>query len=347
MIAGPNDIEAQKVEVQVTQPAGTTYVEQHSGVPAGYRSSPGVVYQQTVQQQPSMIPGANVYSVPPASMNVTPAKATTTTTTTSTHSPLVRLAESLEWGTQMFLIAFFSLMVMIVAAQNCDSLRNGDCEDTRAYEVAVGAFSFAIAFIAFLLHFFGWLHNVTHQAIVSTFLFVWWVAGVIILTFFGDFQSTQNANGYFGAWGAFIMSAFALVAVSPRFEEAIDRNLHAHSIRKPLFFIALASAVVMGAAIAPCSPHQNCRGYSLYALIVGTFSLLVALVFLLIPTRLERSLMRYVAWFFLLWWAFGTGVLTLGGPFRQTGNGYFGSFAALLSTIGLFRALHYHDTAAA
>jgi len=259
---------------------------------------------------------------------------------------LVRIAESLEWGTQMFLIAFFSLMVMIVAAQMCDNLRNGDCEDTRAYEVAVGAFSFIIAFLAFLIHFFGRLQNVTHQAVISAFLFVWWVAGVIVLTFFGEFQNTLNANGYFGAWGAFIMSAFALVAVSPRFEESIDRNFHVHSVRKPLFFLAIASAVVLGAAIAPCSPRSNCHGYSLYALVVASFSLLLSLIFLFMPARLERTVMKGVAWFFLLWWAFGVGVLTLGGPFRHTGNGYFGSYAALLSSIGLFRALHTHDTPA-
>jgi hypothetical protein len=234
-------------------------------------------------------------------------------------------------------------MVMIVASQHCDGLENGSCQDTRAYEVAVGAFSFAIAFIAFLLHFFGWLRSATHQAVISAFLFLWWVAGVIILTFFGDFQTTQNANGYFGAWGAFIMSTFALVSVSPRLEETVDKHFYVHSVRKPLFFIALASAVVMGASIGPCSPRSNCHGYSLYALIVGTFSLLISLIFLFMPTRLERNLMRGLAWFFLLWWAFGCAVLTLGGPFRQTGNGYFGSYAALLSTIGLFRALHHHN----
>jgi len=249
------------------------------------------------------------------------------------------VAESMEWGTQIFLISFFSLLVMIVSAQICDNLMpNGSCQATRGYQVACGAISFIAALIIALVHFFGKLENVAIQTAISASFFLWWLAGVIVLTFFGDFTTTQNANGYFGSWGAFIMSVFSLVAVSPRFEHRLDSTMH--SIRKPLFFLILASAITMGASIGPCSPSSRCTGYAAWALVASVVSLAVALVLFFLPTQVERKLMKYIAVLLVLWWIFAVGCITLGGPFTTAGNGYFGSFAALLASVSLLRVLH-------
>jgi hypothetical protein len=244
----------------------------------------------------------------------------------------------MEWGTQMFLIAFFSLLVMIISAQICDNLENGSCHSTRGYQVAAGAISFIVAMLVAIIHFFGKLENIEAQTWISVSFFLWWLAGVIVLTFFGDFTTTQNANGYFGSWGAFIMSVFSLVAVSPRFEHGLDSTMH--SIRKPLFFLVLASAIVMGASIGPCSPREACTGYAAYAVVVSVVSLAIALVLFLLPSRVERTMMKYIGVFLVVWWIFGVGCMTLGGPFKTTGNGYFGSFAALLASVALLRVLH-------
>jgi hypothetical protein len=258
---------------------------------------------------------------------------------TGTKSTLVRVAESMEWGTQMFLIAFFSLMVMIVSAQICDNyMPNGSCVATRGYQVAAGAASFGFAIIVAIIHMFGKLESVAAQTWISLCFFLWWVGGVIVLTFFGDFTTTQYANGYFGAWGAFIMSLFALVHTSPRFEHGLDATMH--SIRKPLFFLIVASAVAMGASIGPCSPRQACQGYSAWALVGSVIMLFIALVLFFLPSRLERNLMKYVAVFLVLWAVFYVGVTTLGGPFRVAGNGFFGAYGTLLASISLLRVLH-------
>jgi len=263
---------------------------------------------------------------------------TTMSSASAQKSTIVRVAESIEWGTQMFLISFFSLLVMIISAQICDDLPDGSCNATRGYQVAVGAISFIVAIIVAIVHWFGKLENIEAQVWLSVSFFLWWLAGVIVLTFFGDFTTTQNANGYFGAWGAFIISVFSLVAVSPRFGHGLDSTMH--SIRKPLFFLAIASAIVMGAAIGPCSPSQACTGYAAYAIVVSVLSLVIALVLFFFPTRIERKLMKYIAVFLVVWWIFGVGCMTLGGPFKTTGNGYFGSFAALLASVSLIRVLH-------
>jgi hypothetical protein len=244
----------------------------------------------------------------------------------------------MEWGTQIFLISFFSFLVMIIASQICDNMENGSCHSTNGYQVAVGAISFGVALIVAIVHMFGKLESVAAQTWISVGFFLWWAAGVIVLTFFGTFTTTQYANGYFGAWGAFIMSMFALVNVSPRLERGVDSTLH--SVRKPLFFLIVASAIVMGASIGPCSPREACNGYSAWALVASVVSLFFAIILFLLPSRVERTLMRYIGVFFVLWWIFAVGCMTLGGPFKTAGNGYFGSFAALLASVSLLRVVH-------
>jgi len=234
----------------------------------------------------------------------------------------------MHWGTFLLLVSFFSMMVMIAAAQVCD-LTEGVCITTRGYQVAVGVISMAVAFIFGILDYAGRFTNQQGQTAVSAFLFLWWVAGVIVLTFFGDFTTTNLAAGYFSSWGALILSIFALVNVSPGFEQGLDNKLQ--SVRKPLFCLAAASLVVMGASIGPCSPRSNCASYSVWAVIVSVVSLFVAIVLFFIPTRLERKVMKAFAYLLVLWWVFGVATLTLGGPFQVAGNGFFGSYCALFA----------------
>jgi len=252
-------------------------------------------------------------------------------------STLIKYAYSMDWGTQLFLISFFSLMVMIVSAQLCGDLTPNACFATMGYQVAVGAVSFVIAFVASLLSYAGRLENEQAQTWLSVFFFLWWVAGVIVLTFFGNYTTTVNANGYFGAWGAFVFSMFALINVSPRFQSRFDQAML--SVRKPLFILVVASAVFMGASIGPCSPSSACVGYQAYALVVGVISLFFSIILFLFPARLEKNLMRWIGLLFVIWWVFGTGVTTLGGPFKSTGNGYFSAYAALFASMMLFARL--------
>jgi hypothetical protein len=316
MFAAPNaaDVEAQRAQPTASAPYATTTTT--------------TVDMKTQSGGPTM--SAMPQTMPQQGM-------ATTVGQSGQKSSIIRVAESIEWGTQMFLIAFFSLLVMIVSSQVCTAT-DDNCSATRGYQVAVGAISFVVALIASIVHMFGKLENIAAQTAISSLMFLWWLAGVIVLTFFGDFTTTKNANGYFGSWGAFILSTFSLVAVSPRFEHGLDRTLH--SVRKPLFFLIIASAITMGASIGPCSPSQNCTKYSAWALVASVVSLVVALFLFFLPGRLELNMMKYVAAFFVLWWIFATGCMTLGGPFTTAGNGYFGSFAALLASVALLRALH-------
>jgi len=255
------------------------------------------------------------------------------------RSTLVKLAKSLRWGSLMLLLAFFSFIVMIVSSQVCDGLPSGSCVGLQGFQVAVGTVSFIIALVCGFASLAGFLTHQMALTVISTFLFLWWIAGVLALTFFGNFQTTTVANGYFGAWGSFIVSTFSLITVSARFEHGVDETMH--SVRKPLMFLLIASAVYMGASIGPCSPSAVCNGYNAYAMVVGVVSLIIAILLFLFPARIERKTMKYAAWFLMFWWIVGTAVTTLGWPFKTTGNGYFGAYGALLSAVALVHQLHH------
>jgi hypothetical protein len=91
-------------------------------------------------------------------------------------STIGRLSHSIHWGTYMFLIAYFSMIVMIAAAQICDvNQPNGSCVATRGYQVSVGIISLFIALICALLDFCGKFETVAGRTVVSVFLFLWWI----------------------------------------------------------------------------------------------------------------------------------------------------------------------------
>jgi hypothetical protein len=129
------------------------------------------------------------------------------------------------------------------------------------------------------------------------------------------------------------VAVLSLVHVSSSFETGLDKTLE--SVRKPLFFLILASLVVMGASIGPCSPREACSGYNAYAVVASVISLVIAIVLFFIPSRVERRAMRWVAYFLVIWWIFAASCLTLGAPFKQAGNGFFGCYCALLASAWL------------
>jgi len=279
----------------------------------------------------------------------------TTTTTTTTMNPaqgqpvqsggegtgvdggkpstISRLAHKFQWGTYILLISYFSMILMIAAAQVCDAT-NTNCLATRGYQVALGTISMVVAFIFGVVDLIGKFDHAAGRKVISAFLFLWWLAGVIVLTFIADFTTTVHAAGYFSTWAAFIISSLTLVNISNGLDNGIDNTLS--SVRKPLFYIILASLVVMGAAIAPCSPSDACNGYSAYALVIGIISAFFAIILFLMPGRLERRAMRWFAALFVIWWVFGLAVTTLGGPFQVAGNGFFATYAALFSSVYFF-----------
>lgn len=259
-------------------------------------------------------------------------------------STFVAVADSLDWGVLQMMLAFASIVVMISSSTICGggvSVPNlpfptggKPCTGITGYQVAVSTISAIIAIISALLFSAGKIPEKAQEA-VSWFQFLWWTAGMIVLTFFGDYITVFYANGYFGTWLAYLFAALGAVQVSTFFRQSVDDALH--SMRSPLLLLIVSSAVVMGAAIGPCSPSSACTSYNAFAVSLGTISLIICLVLFFAAPRAPANVNKVFGTFLLLWWVVGFCVVTFGGPFVSPGNGYFASAASVLASIKYFR----------
>jgi len=244
-----------------------------------------------------------------------------------------------------------------------------------AYQIALGAISGVLALIAAVLDVFGPL-PMTIAFGFALFQTLWWMSGAIVVTYFGSYTTSYLNWGYFGTWGAFIASLISLIyTIRVAFEaEMISgynntyqgmRKLFVtryHS-RKSIAFLAFASAVEMGAAIAPCIPTSICLNYNAVAIVAGVVSLAICLFLLLGGTLLltERPL-KLIAGFLVIWWIVFGGIITFGdqAPFSPfyigqintfppsvgivptgdtVGNGFFATLAAILASISFYCTL--------
>jgi len=78
----------------------------------------------------------------------------------------------------------------------------------------------------------------------------------------------------------------------------------------------------------------NVFGNFAYAISVSSVSLILSLIMMFFGTRCcTKKWSLFTSYFLVVWWMIGALVLTYDGPFETTGNGYFGSFAALIASI--------------
>jgi len=101
--------------------------------------------------------------------------------------------------------------------------------------------------------------------------------------------------------------------------------------------ILVASCVELAQASQNCQEDGNdCEDEDGYAVAVGCISLIVclfycALLYFQFTVIVEYN--QYLSIFLMLWWGFGTVVLTFDDPFINTGNGYFACWGAALLSI--------------
>lgn len=100
-------------------------------------------------------------------------------------SAVIVAAESLDFGSLSLITAFFAFVVMIQSSIVCTKASPSPCIEIRAYQVAVGVVSGCLGLLAFILNIRNKVDGNIALAF-GIFQFLWWVAGVIVLTFFGD-----------------------------------------------------------------------------------------------------------------------------------------------------------------
>mmetsp|Transcript_43949 Transcript_43949/g.70332 ORF Transcript_43949/g.70332 Transcript_43949/m.70332 type:complete len:305 (+) Transcript_43949:183-1097(+) len=104
-------------------------------------------------------------------------------------------------GHKLGILIVGSVVVFCAGIGKCS---NG-CAGTAGYAIAAGVISFVIAVLRVVL---AQKLSITVLKGVTGFLILWWVVGLIILTFVNPF--TQVGNGYFATWACLIASILLL-----------------------------------------------------------------------------------------------------------------------------------------
>jgi len=228
-------------------------------------------------------------------------------------------------------IAFAGLFEMWAAATTCSQLDNGNydaCKDEYAWAVAVGAISTIVCLIcAIVLYAAANLLNDTGHMVVSIFLVLLWLPGVIWCTFDKPFASAcattatlnvgygayygshyawalgGSANGYFGTWIAFLAAVKYMFASVPALEVPIKTAAGGRGLE--LFALFLFSIIEMSQASLDCGNH--CSNILAWAVAVGVISAVICLL-LFIPQLQPAA--KYLFVFLVLLWFAAVGTLT-------------------------------------
>lgn len=179
---------------------------------------------------------------------------------------------------------------------------------------------------------------------LALLLVAMWMAAAFVGTFLGPFQAT--GNGYFGCWVAFASSVMLacgswrakLVDVSMTEATRDAAVTEACTLPLALQVLVLASLVTLTASSLACD-SERCKSYEIWAMVCSALSLCVSatvatLKLIHVGDRVASYLPLLSLGLVALWVA-GAGVMTFAGPFTSTGNGYFGAWAALVSSVRL------------
>jgi len=225
-----------------------------------------------------------------------------------------------------------SIIEFIAAARICDQLNY--CQKEFAFAVAVGVASAFFTFAVLLYLRFASSLSPTLIKILAFLLFAMWVVGAGITTFRSPF-SGSTGNGYFSAWTAFGASAYFLHANVAFVRAGVDK-VFAHKTQDmvALWTVFFGSVIELTSAGVACDNlgTANCKKEYGWAVAVGTISLVICIVALLLGNKIG-PLKFVLALLLLAVWVFGAGVLTFDNPFTATGNGYFSCWVAFFASV--------------
>eukprot|EP00756_Hemistasia_phaeocysticola_P018616 Hpha_TRINITY_DN15607_c0_g4::TRINITY_DN15607_c0_g4_i1::g.99511::m.99511 len=167
------------------------------------------------------------------------------------------------------------------------------------------------------------------QNFIAIFLLLWWIGGTGCMTFEHPYKTT--GNGYFGAWLALIAAWLNCVDMWPQMQEPFSRLASAAG-SKWMALLLLASATVVVQSSVDCDNRHKCDKQHAWMVACSVISLVVVIALLIPPVASAvQPFAKYVMLFLFAWWCAGAGVATFDAPYKGTGNGYFGVWAALIS----------------
>jgi len=235
------------------------------------------------------------------------------------HRILAALGEE---STFSYVGIFFSAIVLLIALVNGDGL-----SEHKYYKYGVAVASIAMILSAGGFAAFRMMRESSEHLLLynNYLLFVWNFIGAAFLTFGGPFA--QTGNGYFAAWALVV---FSTQAVGLNFS-AVTQT--AKSKTGP-FMGLFAAAILLLVAISfhgMSGPYD--KATLIFSLLLCIFTILGVGAMLKFPQ--PGMIVLAASAGLAILWGFAALLLTFGGPFLVTGNGYFaawgGAFAALFA----------------
>jgi len=241
------------------------------------------------------------------------------------------------------------------------------CVDEYAYAVAIGIISFVVSVVMIVLYLCAKGVAEKVQPVVAVFLFLWWVAGFIVVTFEAPFPSAcgtspavtgyqtsgaasnrggGTANGYISVWIAFFASIMYMMSI-PQVQGACS-GISSKSGEDGMMLmpLALGSLIVMAQGCFDCNkseygPSVDCSNSgTAWAVAAGCISFILAVLMMLVGALADFK--KYLFAFLTFWWFVCIAVLTFSyadnddlkyGIFADAGNGFFASWLAFMTSI--------------
>jgi len=237
----------------------------------------------------------------------------------------------------MLVLLVASTLEMWAAASLCD---NTDCGGYTGWAVSCGVLSVLGCLVMMALYGFANKKSGDVEHAAGWFFFVLWGLGAGICTFKAPFNSAcENANGYFASWLSFIASSLYLMETTPFVKDLAHKGMSESRITLYLGVTISASFVVFVASSVRCS-EDGCEPGRAWGLCCGLLSMILTGIVLFVPQL--HGFVKYYSMFISIWWLCGVATMTFRykdhsdlGMFSSAGNGFFGSWLALFTSVML------------
>lgn len=225
-----------------------------------------------------------------------------------------------------FVGMFFTGLILLIAI-----LIPGRSLKFWAYGIALASVAMVMALVGFGLTFSESANNSVGK-FNAYFLFLWCFVGACIMTFIDPFTSTSN--GYFASWGLAVCSIVGVGVTGSEAKSVVGKM-------GALLGLGACAIVVLIAIIAPLrgTGDSTIRNICIYTLVVACVTIPIVAVFQKCGEKFQKLKFFTLAFFSILWIVLAA-MVTFKGPFRDTSNGYFGSWGgAITSVIAAMAAL--------
>lgn len=217
---------------------------------------------------------------------------------------------------------FFSAIILLVAI-----LVGGSSLKNYEYTISVAAVAMFFSLVGFLLV----TCREDNQDQISQgngiFLSLWCFIGACIITFNGPFKTTSN--GYFASWALAICSTMGVGITGKQVKTAITGMGAVLGLG--------ASAVVVIIAVSSDYNDDKFKNNQIYALVLSCVTIvLVGIIAFQDHSKetVEPSKVKFcLLGVFSIMWIVMASIVTFDGPFRNTGNGYFGSWVGAIMSV--------------